>query len=346
MFFDDRLAMPGIYGRSVAEAVRTGARPVKLDLSIVLGICAAATQSDRSRGDLLDDLLLAVPRRPHVRHARPPLGRQGGLERRDIGERQRGAELRGQGGTSRHDARYDRADEFLEATTGLWDSWDDDALVLDRETPLFADPDKVHELDYEGEWFSVRGPLTVPRSPARPARAAAGRIVGPGPRLRGALGRADLHRRPRHRHRPCPLQGPEGEDRRGRPRPRCRQDAAHGLHGRRRVEGPRRGARADVPQRPRRPHGLADPALRADELRLLGPVARRPHHRRAHRVGVGHPRARPEHQGPHRRGHRDAGRPGRPPRHPVAGPTFRRHRDATSPTRWRSGSTAAPATDS
>ena len=43
MFFDDRLAMPGIYGGSVAEAVRTGARPVKLDLSIVLGIVAAWT---------------------------------------------------------------------------------------------------------------------------------------------------------------------------------------------------------------------------------------------------------------------------------------------------------------
>jgi len=44
MFFDDRLAMPGIYGGSVAEAVRTGARPVKLDLSIVLGLLAGATQ--------------------------------------------------------------------------------------------------------------------------------------------------------------------------------------------------------------------------------------------------------------------------------------------------------------
>ena len=38
MFFDDRLAMPGIYGGSVAEAVRRGARPVKLDLSIVRGM--------------------------------------------------------------------------------------------------------------------------------------------------------------------------------------------------------------------------------------------------------------------------------------------------------------------
>ena len=59
MFFDDRLAMPGIYGGSVAEAVRTGARPVKLDLSIVLGIVAAATRTHRARRHVLDDLLLA-----------------------------------------------------------------------------------------------------------------------------------------------------------------------------------------------------------------------------------------------------------------------------------------------
>ena len=74
-----------------------------------------------------------------------------------------------------HDQRYDRADEFLEATTGLWDSWDDDALVLDRSTPLFADPGKVHELNYEGEWYDVRGPLTVPRCPqGRPVLLQAG----------------------------------------------------------------------------------------------------------------------------------------------------------------------------
>jgi alkanesulfonate monooxygenase SsuD/methylene tetrahydromethanopterin reductase-like flavin-dependent oxidoreductase (luciferase family) len=74
-----------------------------------------------------------------------------------------------------HDARYDRADEFLEATTGLWDTWEDDALVLDRASGTFADPDKVHELNHEGEWFSVRGPLTVPRSPqGRPVLLQAG----------------------------------------------------------------------------------------------------------------------------------------------------------------------------
>ncbi len=73
-----------------------------------------------------------------------------------------------------HDARYDRADEFLEATTGLWDSWEDDALVLDRESGTFADPDKVHELNYEGDWFSVRRAAHRPPGPAGPSGAAAG----------------------------------------------------------------------------------------------------------------------------------------------------------------------------
>jgi FMN-dependent oxidoreductase (nitrilotriacetate monooxygenase family) len=61
--------------------------------------------------------------------------------------------------------RYDRADDFMEAVTGLWDSWDDDALILDRDGGVFADPAKVHELNYRGAYFHVRGPLTVPRSP-------------------------------------------------------------------------------------------------------------------------------------------------------------------------------------
>ena len=74
-----------------------------------------------------------------------------------------------------HDERYDRADDFLVAATGLWDTWEDDALILDRVGGVFADPDKVHQLDHVGEWFSVRGPLTVPRSPqGRPVLLQAG----------------------------------------------------------------------------------------------------------------------------------------------------------------------------
>lgn len=61
--------------------------------------------------------------------------------------------------------RYDRADEVLEACCKLWESWDEDALVLDKAKGVFADPSKVRYANYEGEWIKSRGPLTVPRSP-------------------------------------------------------------------------------------------------------------------------------------------------------------------------------------
>jgi N-acetyl-S-(2-succino)cysteine monooxygenase len=64
-----------------------------------------------------------------------------------------------------HDARYDRATEFARVVRGLWDSWEDDAWVRNRETGVFFDPEKVHPLNHKGEHFSVRGPLNVPRSP-------------------------------------------------------------------------------------------------------------------------------------------------------------------------------------
>jgi FMN-dependent oxidoreductase (nitrilotriacetate monooxygenase family) len=71
--------------------------------------------------------------------------------------------------------RYDRADEFLEVTCKLWDSWGDDALVRDPVAPLFADPAKVRRIDHDGRWFKVRGPLNVSRSPqGRPVLLQAG----------------------------------------------------------------------------------------------------------------------------------------------------------------------------
>jgi len=63
------------------------------------------------------------------------------------------------------DHRYRRADEFLQVTQKLWDSWEDDAIVGDKDAPRFVDPDKIHRIDHAGEHFSVAGPLEVPRSP-------------------------------------------------------------------------------------------------------------------------------------------------------------------------------------
>ncbi|MDJ0395081.1 LLM class flavin-dependent oxidoreductase [Rhodococcus sp. G-MC3] len=63
-----------------------------------------------------------------------------------------------------HAGRYDRAAEFVDITTALWTSWDEDALVLDEGSGVFADSDKVHAIDHRGPRFSVRGPLNSPRS--------------------------------------------------------------------------------------------------------------------------------------------------------------------------------------
>ena len=63
------------------------------------------------------------------------------------------------------DTRYDRAHEFMEVCQKLWHSWDEDAVVMDRETPVFSDPDKVHRIEHEGRFFKSRGPLNVIRSP-------------------------------------------------------------------------------------------------------------------------------------------------------------------------------------
>ena len=63
-----------------------------------------------------------------------------------------------------HDLRYRMADEFIQVTKGLWDSWEDDAFVRDKKTGQFIDPAKMHRLNHRGEFFSVQGPLNISRS--------------------------------------------------------------------------------------------------------------------------------------------------------------------------------------
>jgi FMN-dependent oxidoreductase (nitrilotriacetate monooxygenase family) len=64
-----------------------------------------------------------------------------------------------------HALRYEIADEYLSVTQGLWDSWDDDAIVRDRKTGVFFDKEKLHALDHKGKFFQVAGPLNIGRSP-------------------------------------------------------------------------------------------------------------------------------------------------------------------------------------
>eukprot|EP01037_Dinobryon_pediforme_P004254 gene4254-4304_t len=64
-----------------------------------------------------------------------------------------------------HGLRYERAQEFYDVVSGLWDSWDDDAIIRDRETGRYIDPAKIHVLNHQGKHFQVRGPLNVARCP-------------------------------------------------------------------------------------------------------------------------------------------------------------------------------------
>lgn len=64
-----------------------------------------------------------------------------------------------------HWKRYDRAAEFLDVALKLWDSWEDDAEVVDKAGGVWADNSRVHPINHAGKYFRVQGPLDVPRSP-------------------------------------------------------------------------------------------------------------------------------------------------------------------------------------
>ncbi len=74
-----------------------------------------------------------------------------------------------------HDKRYVMADEWMDVVGQLWESWEPDAVLMDQETPRYADHTKVHPINFEGTYFKCRGPLnTVPGPQRRPVIAQAG----------------------------------------------------------------------------------------------------------------------------------------------------------------------------
>lgn len=75
------------------------------------------------------------------------------------------AELRAERLPAPYAALFDEAADVVEVVRRLWDSWEDDAEIRDVATRRFIDRDKVHTVDFEGAYFSVRGPSIVPRSP-------------------------------------------------------------------------------------------------------------------------------------------------------------------------------------
>src|SRR5579872_1512074 len=163
-FFDDRLSMPDMYGRNHGHTVQHGIRCVKLDALTVLTVMGMATE----RLGLGATYSTSYYEPFHVARTFATLDLMtGGRAAWNVVTSMNDGEALNMGHSEHleHDTRYDRADEFMQVVLGHWNSWDDDAIVIDKKTGLFAHPEKVRRLDHQGKWFRSRGPFTVPRSP-------------------------------------------------------------------------------------------------------------------------------------------------------------------------------------
>src|SRR5881409_3527582 len=162
-FFDDRLAMPDRYGNDHAPTVEYGIRATKLDPLIVLMTMSAVT----TRLGLASTCSTTYfePFDVARRFATLDLMTNGRAAWNVVTSVNDGEALNmGREEHLAHDLRYDRADEFMQVVLGHWDAWEDDAIVQNKASGLFAEPTKVHRLDHQGRHFRSRGPFTVPRS--------------------------------------------------------------------------------------------------------------------------------------------------------------------------------------
>jgi len=162
-FFDDRLAMPDRYGNDHRHTVEHGIRCVKMDPITVLTVMGMATE----RLGLGATCSTTYFEPFHVARVFATLDLMtGGRAAWNVVTSMNDGEALNMGHDEHleHDARYDRADEFMEVVLGHWDTWEDGSLIMDKKTGRFADPAKVKRLDHNGAFFKSRGPFTVPRS--------------------------------------------------------------------------------------------------------------------------------------------------------------------------------------
>jgi FMN-dependent oxidoreductase (nitrilotriacetate monooxygenase family) len=162
-FFDDRLAMPDIYGDDYKVTVREGIRAVKLDPML----CALALGTATTRLGVGVTYSTTYYEPFHVARIFSTLDHMTkGRAAWNVVTSLNSSEAANFGcdAVLDHDLRYDRAEEFLQIVQGHWRSWDDDAMAIEKDG-WFANPDGVRRLDHVGKWFKSRGPFTVPRSP-------------------------------------------------------------------------------------------------------------------------------------------------------------------------------------
>jgi len=163
-FFDDRLAIPDVFQQDHRETLREGIRAVKLDPML-----CALTMGNATKHLGVGVTYSTTYYEPfHVARIFATLDQlTGGRAAWNIVTSLNSSEALNFGRETvlEHDLRYDRAEEFLDIVTGHWRSWKHDALIGNRTTGKFIDPNRVSRLDFQGQWFRSRGPFTIPRSP-------------------------------------------------------------------------------------------------------------------------------------------------------------------------------------
>ena len=198
-----------------------------------------------------------------------------------------------------HSDRYQRAEEFVVVAREFWDSWAPDAVIADRDTGVYVDPDRIREVEHRGPQFDVRGRATLPRAPqGHPVLLQAGDSAD-GRAFLAQLRRRDVHPALGSGGRPGLLRGRQGAGRVVRPRSQSAQGLSGG-HVRARRHA-RRGGREGPPYPPsagrpadRDRDARAGVAARPVGLRPRRPAARRrPGRRPDHHAGPGSTR-RPE----------------------------------------------------
>ncbi|MGU3663540.1 LLM class flavin-dependent oxidoreductase [Methylobacterium sp. A49B] len=165
MFFADRLAIADRYGDSHEVGIRYGDQDAtRLDPLPILGAAAAVTRHiglGATRSTTYEAPYSLAREFATLDHLSDGRAAWNVVTSMNDGEALNFGNVQHLG----HDERYDRADEFMELAFKLWDSWDPDALILDRANGIYADPSKVHHVEHAGTWFRSRGPLNIPRSP-------------------------------------------------------------------------------------------------------------------------------------------------------------------------------------
>ncbi|MGW4733103.1 LLM class flavin-dependent oxidoreductase [Streptomyces shenzhenensis] len=161
-FVPDALAVPRSLGGSFAPAVTWGTGTPRLDPVPVITLMAAATE----HLGVAATVSTGYQEPYHLARGMATLDHLvGGRAGWNVVTSFQDAEAQnfGQEKLPERQERYARAEEFLEVTTRLWDSWADDAIVADKVSGVYGRPDRVDAVDHRGRRFAVRGPLSAPR---------------------------------------------------------------------------------------------------------------------------------------------------------------------------------------